>query len=88
VKLSVVFLGRASDIVGRNVLVIELPEGSTLEDLIRYIGENINPRFYRRYVDGHYVFVPFVNNIPVNNPKDYVLRDGDRVVFITPEMGG
>jgi len=88
VKVTVVFLGRASDIIGRSVMTVELPDGATLDDLIRFIGEKVNPRFYRRHVDGHYVYVPFVNNVPVHNTRDYVLKDGDRVMFITPEMGG
>ena len=78
-RIQVVFLGRAAEVVKK--------EGSTLEDLIRVTGKKISRRFYRRYVEGHYVFIPLVNNVPINNPK-YVLRDRDRVVFITPEMGG
>ncbi len=86
-RIQVVFLGRAAEIVKKHVVKLELKEGLTLEDLIKVIGEKISRRFYRRYVEGHYVFIPLVNNVPINNPK-YVLRDGDRVVFITPEMGG
>jgi len=38
-KVTVVFLGRASDISGVNVLEVELPEQARLKDLIRAIGE-------------------------------------------------
>lgn len=86
-RIKIVFLGRASEITKKYTAVLELKEGATLEDLIKLIGEKISKRFYKRYREGHYVFIPIVNNIPVNDPK-YVLKDGDRVVFITPEMGG
>ncbi len=85
--VHVVFLGRASEIIGRYFTILRLKENATLDDLIREIGRRINERFYKRYIDGHFVFIALVNNKPVIDPR-YTLKDGDRVVFITPEMGG
>lgn len=86
-KVTVVFLGRASDISGVNVLEVELPEQARLKDLIRAIGEKVNPELAKRYFQGHYIFVIHINGIAIDNPE-YKLHNGDRVTLITPEMGG
>jgi len=86
-KIAVVILGRASDYTGVNRLDIELPEGSRLVDLIKAVSERTNPVLYERYINGHYIFVTLVNDKPVLSP-DTVLKDGDRVTLVTPEMGG
>jgi len=90
IKIYVVFLGRASELVKerKSIFQLEVDDNTTLDELMKIIGERIDEKIYRRYIEGHYVFIPFVNNKPVSNPREYVLRDGDRVVFITPEMGG
>uniref|UniRef100_A0A7C4HET4 Molybdopterin converting factor n=1 Tax=Staphylothermus marinus TaxID=2280 RepID=A0A7C4HET4_STAMA len=86
-KITVVFLGRASELVGKSIIEIDMPENSTLKDLLEKIGEMIDQSIYRRFVEGHYVFVTYINDKPVVNPNT-VLKDNDRVVLITPEMGG
>lgn len=86
-KVTVVFLGRASDLVGARVVDVDLPEGSKLIDLVKVLGEKVSPVLAERYLKGHYIFVFYVNGVPVDD-KNYILRDGDRVVLITPEMGG
>jgi len=86
-KVYVVLLGRAGDLAGTTSLTLELPENSKIADLIRAIGEKINPVLAKRYFEGHYIFIIHVNGVAIDNPN-YVLRDGDRVVLITPEMGG
>lgn len=86
-KITVVFLGRASEIAGRSVVEINLPEGSTLRDLMKKLGEEVDERLYSRFIEGHYVFVTYVNGIPTID-VDMALKNGDRVTLITPEMGG
>jgi molybdopterin synthase sulfur carrier subunit len=86
-RVHVVFLGRASDIAGINLLELDIEEGATLRDLIKIIGERVNPVLAERYFKGHYIFVTYINGVPVENPNTK-LKDGDRVVLITPEMGG
>lgn len=86
-RVKVVFTGRASEMSGVFSMDVELPEEATISDLVKTVSEKLNPRIYKRYAQGHYVFVTFVNDKPVIDP-DYRLRDGDRVTFITPEMGG
>lgn len=86
-KITLVLLGRASEIAGGGVYSVELEEGSKLRDLVRVIGEKISPVLAERYSMGHYIFVFHVNGVPVDN-LDYPLKNGDRVTLITPEMGG
>jgi len=86
-KVTVVFLGRASDISGINVLEVELSEGARLKDLIKAIGEKVNSELAKRYFQGHYIFITHINGIAVDN-LEYELHNGDRVTLITPEMGG
>lgn len=86
-KITVVFLGRASEMTRRSMVEIELPENSTLLDLIKKLGEDVNPSLFRRFIEGHFVFVTYINDVPTIDPSTK-LKDGDRVTFITPEMGG
>ncbi len=86
-KITVVLLGRASELAGANIVELELPEGSKVRDLMKTLGERVNPVLAERYFKGHYVFVVYVNGVAIDNP-DTVLKDGDRVALITPEMGG
>ncbi|MCD6301283.1 MAG: MoaD/ThiS family protein [Staphylothermus sp.] len=85
--VKTVFLARAGDVVGKHIHGFELPEGATLRDLIKEIGEKLSRRFYEGVMTGRLVFAIFVNGKPVDE-LDYRLKDGDRVVFTTPEMGG
>ncbi len=87
IRVKTVFLARAGDIVGKHVHEFTLPEGSTLKDLIKEIGEKLSKRFYEGVVNGRLIFSIFVNGKPVDE-LNYKLSDGDRVVFTTPEMGG
>lgn len=82
-----VILGRASEIAGTNYVEVELPPGARLRDLIKALGEKTNPVLSDRYFKGHYIFVVYLNGIPVDNP-DLEIKEGDRVTLITPEMGG
>lgn len=86
-KVTVVFLGRASEIAGRTLVVVELPENSTLYDLMKKLGEEVNPAIFKRFIEGHYVFVTYVNGVPTVDVR-LKLKDGDRIAFVTPEMGG
>ncbi len=86
-KITVIFLGRASDLAGVNIVELELAEGSRLRDLLKIISEKINPVIAERYFKGHYVSVIHINGVATND-LDRELRDGDRITFITPEMGG
>jgi len=86
-RVYVVLLGRAGDLAGVTHLVLDLPENSKLADLIRALGERVSPVLAKRYFEGHYIYVVHVNGVAVDDPN-YTLRDGDRVVLVTPEMGG
>lgn len=86
-KVTVVLLGRAGELAGRALVDIELPEGSTLYDLMKKLGEEINPSLFKRFLEGHFIFVVHVNNIPTIDATTK-LKEGDRVTLLTPEMGG
>jgi len=86
-KIKIIFLGRASEIMGRSLIVLDLPENTRLIELIKIIGEKYNPVFYDRYVKGHYIYVPYINGKPVIDPN-YVIKESDHIVFITQETSG
>lgn len=86
-RITVVFLGRANEIAGRSITILELPDNSSLLDLMKKLGDEVNPKLFSRYIEGHFVFIIYVNGVPTIDLKTQ-LRDGDRVTLITPEMGG
>ncbi len=88
-KVTITFLGRASDLVdkGSRVLVIEVPEGSTLKELFEIVKERISKRIGEGILEGRLFFYISVNDVGVNT-LNYVLKDGDRITITTPEMGG
>ncbi len=86
--VTVVFLARAGEVVGKHIAKLSIgKEDPTLKDVIEEIGRNISSRFYRGIVSGRLVFAIFVNGKPVDE-WNYRVRDGDRIVFTAPEMGG
>ncbi len=88
-KVTLVLLARAGDLVGKNkrVHIIDLPDESTLYDLVIFIKENISRRLGEGILSGRLIFAIYVNGTQVLS-LDTSLRDGDRVVITTPEMGG
>ncbi len=88
-KVTLVLLARAGDLVGKNrrVHVIDLPEEATLYDLVLFIKESISRRLGEGILSGRLIFAIYVNGTQVLS-LDTRLRDGDRVVVTTPEMGG
>ncbi|MEM0085837.1 MAG: MoaD/ThiS family protein [Zestosphaera sp.] len=87
-RVRVTFLGRASDLVeGRRVYEVELSEGSTLADLLKIIRDKISRRVGEGILEGRLFLYISVNGVGVLN-LNHVLRDGDSVTFLTPEMGG
>ncbi len=86
-RVTVVFLARAGDVVGKHFAKLEFNHNPTLNELIEEIGKKISKRFYHGVREGRLVLAVFVNGKPVDEPS-YILKNGDRVVFTTPEMGG
>ncbi|MEO3993312.1 MAG: MoaD/ThiS family protein [Desulfurococcaceae archaeon TW002] len=87
-RVYVTFLGRASDLVeGRKVYEVELSEGSTLADLLRVIRDKISRRVGEGILEGRLFLYISVNGVGVLS-LNHVLKDGDSVTFLTPEMGG
>ncbi len=87
-KVYVTFLGRASDLVeGRKVYEVDLDEGSTLSDLLKVIKDKISRRVGEGVLEGRLFLYISVNGVGVFS-LNHVLKDGDSVAFLTPEMGG
>ncbi len=88
-KVTLVLLARAGDLVGgkRRVHVIDLREGATLHDLVLFIRDSISRRLGEGILSGRLIFAIYVNGTQVLSLNTR-LRDGDRVVVTTPEMGG
>jgi len=88
-KVRVMFLARAGDIVGpgKRVVELELPDNATLRDLIQAIKEKVSKRLGEGVLSGRLIFTISVNGVEVAD-LNYKLSDGDHVVFTTPEMGG
>lgn len=87
-KVYVTFLGRASDLVeGGKVYEVELSDGSTLADLLKVIKDKISRRVGEGILEGRLFLYISVNGVGVFS-LNHVLKDGDNVTFITPEMGG
>ena len=88
-KVTVVFLARAGDIVdpSNRVVELELPEGSILRDLFREISKTVSRRLGDGVLSGRLVFKIWVDGVETANFL-MRLRDGSRVTISTPEMGG
>jgi molybdopterin converting factor small subunit len=88
VNVTIVFLARAGEAVGKHLVRLSIKrDNPSLKDLIDEIGRSISSGFYRGVMSGRLVFTIFVNGKPVSE-WNYRIRDGDRIVFTTPEMGG
>lgn len=80
-KISVRFFARHREIVGKGEEIMEVPEGSTLVDLIALVERN-HPSLGN--LSGSVVF-------GVNREEssiERILRDGDEVVILPPVSGG
>ncbi len=88
-KVTLVLLARAGDLVGgkRRVHVIDLREGATLHDLVLFVRDSISRRLGEGILSGRLIFAIYVNGTQVLSLNTR-LREGDRVVVTTPEMGG
>lgn len=88
-RVRVMFLARAGDIVGpgRRVVELDLPNNATLRDLLIAIRDKVSKRLGDGVLSGRLIFTISVNGVEVAD-LGHELSDGDHVVFTTPEMGG
>ena len=89
IKVTLTLLGRAGDLAGRSrkVYVINLPDEATLRDLLLVVRERISRRLGEGILCKRLVLAIYVNNTQVSS-LNTSLKDGDRVIITTPEMGG
>ncbi|MEM2021658.1 MAG: MoaD/ThiS family protein [Zestosphaera sp.] len=87
-KITVTFLGRASELIeGEKIVEIELSKGATLTDLLKVVRDRVSRRVGEGVLESRLLLYISVNGVGVSS-LNHVLRDGDSVVFLTPEMGG
>ncbi len=86
-KVTCVFIQEFYEFMGRFTLELEVPEGSTIRDLIRIIDERVKPGFAEKVLNEKGE-VRWPVEIAVNGRRidfleglDTVLRDGDRILF-------
>ncbi len=88
-RVTVVFLARAGDIVdpSKRVITLELPEGATLKDLFLEISKSVSRRLGEGVLSGRLIFKIWVDGVET---ADFMmkLKDGSRITISTPEMGG
>ena len=86
-RVRVVFIQEFYELARRFYVDLEVPEGTTVRDLIRIIDERVVPGFASRVLDERGE-LRWPVEIAVNGRRvefldglDTVLRDGDRVLF-------
>ena len=86
-RVTCVFIQEFYELVGRFEVVVELPDGATVRDLIEYLDKNVVPGFRSHVLSGDDQ-VKWPVEISVNGRRiDFLeglntrLRDGDRVLF-------
>ncbi len=87
-KVTVKFVASLRDVVGKSLVEVDLPSGSTLSDLLSLLLESY-PRLsdFSRIIGGlSESIVVLVNGREAG--EDYELRDGDVVVLLPPASGG
>ncbi len=86
IRVKCVFIQEFYELIGRFEVELEVPEGTTVRDLVRIIDERVKPGFASMVLEDGRVKWPV--EIAVNGRRidfldglDTVLRDGDRVLF-------
>jgi len=89
IKVTVLFLHRAGELVGDKYRItkLELPDNAALKDLVITIRDKINRRVGEGILSGRLWFNIIVDDVSVSY-LNYPLKNGSRIVFLTPEMGG
>ncbi len=88
-KVKVIFLHRAADLVSPNkkIVELELDDNSTLKDLLNVIKERVSRRIGEGILEGRLALNIVINDNPTVDLNSR-LSDGDVVRFMTPEMEG
>jgi molybdopterin converting factor small subunit len=96
VKITVKLGAPLSQVVGESKVPLNLPEGSTLGDVLQELQDRF-PEFEAglrgkglRNPGTHVLYTLFVeaSAVPLDQAEDTVLRDGNRVYFFLPVAGG
>ncbi|MCD6085104.1 MAG: MoaD/ThiS family protein [Desulfurococcales archaeon] len=89
IKIYVRFPQRAGDLVpeGKKATVVELPENSTIKDLLEHIRDYISRRIGEGLIEKRLILTVLVNGEAIIN-LDHVLKDGDTVTYMSPGMPG
>ena len=82
-KIYVKYLAAVSDYTGKREEEINIPDGSTLSDLLNIIREKY-PELKK--FESKFMLLILLNG--VNSPGNTKLSDGDRVALLPPVSGG
>lgn len=95
VKIFAVFLGYYRLIVGQGKVELQLPEGSSVKDLIDKLAALYGGDFREQLIDpgtGQVwsLMALAVNGEIINNVEKFsrLLKTGDEVLFLPPALGG
>ncbi|MHA1651960.1 MAG: MoaD/ThiS family protein [Candidatus Helarchaeota archaeon] len=89
-KVKILFMGPLADFTGEKEVLIELPEGSTVGDLLKYVVKNYIPKLPKGlYVDGQFRMMLMLNQRDIHEQKDAnrPLKDGN-ILYLIPPIGG
>jgi MoaD family protein len=84
------------EIVGKDKLIMNVPEGSSVKELIRSLFDQYKEKFIERYgslfkkKNMEERFLVFVNNNPISSLHGFEtkLKDKDKVEILEPISGG
>lgn len=88
-QVEILFYSDFRRLIGKRQLLVDLPEGARLADLIEFLTEKYGIEFQREALQISDL------GILINGRKSYFLQglktpfcDGDTIVFLKPLMGG
>ncbi|MEW6082339.1 MAG: MoaD/ThiS family protein [Bacillota bacterium] len=94
-RVEICFCGPFAERAGRDRLVVDLADGATISDLIKSIGERVEPAFNEAFLErlgsgGALLRLLLHNGRHVCRPSGLLTRlsHGDRITLVPPMEGG
>src|SRR6266404_4355408 len=81
-RIRVLYFGMLKEMVGRTGDQFDLPEGSTLGDLLDHCGQAASP------IADHRDVLAYAVNLVYAREESLALKDGDEVGMLPPVSGG
>ena len=93
-KVKVKVFAMFRELLGTSILTVEMKDGSTVNDLINWISDNINSKFKNEILDRNRNIKKYVKVLVNGRNIDFLeglntkLKDGDVISFFPPVAGG